>query len=169
MTNWHDEIVAAVQMDFKAAEEAVKRKRKRREAVIDFWRRTVDALKANCTAVNRLLGKQMFTLLIVDQDNNNVCSIEYSGPTKRLAGVSIDPTFTRIEITIPNRSQKFTFQPGDDNAAVAVHESGERFAPIELVEEILRGIMEVESRRNFKKPSRKISFEDELRTELREW
>jgi len=70
----------------------VERKRKHREAVTEFWRHTVDAFRANCTAVNRLVGKEMFIALVVNQNNNNVCSIEYKGPTGRLAGVSLDST-----------------------------------------------------------------------------
>lgn len=102
MTNLHDEIVAGVLGQLKASEEAAARERKRREAVSDFWQRTTNALEASCTPINRLLGKQMFTAMLVEQDNNYVCFLMYKGPTERLAGVLLDGKFWEIEITIPH-------------------------------------------------------------------
>lgn len=169
MTSWHDEIVSGVKKQFDAAAEAADRERRRSEAVIDFWRRTCDALKLFCNDANGQLGKQIFDALPVSQDRNYVCSITYKGPTERLAGVSLDGDLQDITVTIPNQSEKFTLKPSEGRTAVAVHANEKEFTPNELAEEVIRSITQIDAGLKFQMPARKVRFDEDDVREAREW
>jgi hypothetical protein len=94
--------------------------------------------------------------------------VTYSGPTERLGGVSLDTDQRGITITIPDQSEKFTLEVAEDETATAVHANEKQFRPDELAEEVIRSITQIEAGRKFKRPKRKIKFDDDETRTLRE-
>src|SRR5690349_3426392 len=127
MTIWHDEIIAGVQEQFKAATEAAELEQKRRKSAAAFWLRAISTVTSFCEAANAKLGKQVFVAAPLEQSNNYACSITYIGPTQRLGGISLDAEQRNIAMTIPGQSQTLTLKTGTESSVIAGHANGNEF------------------------------------------